>query len=287
MPVDTSFTLVSGTHTTEQDLLTQLDFFLVNTVGGWVNHKVVTDVATDKNIVYYTDGSTPAEHDRLWVRVRANSNYLSFNGLSNFDTDTDTDFDQFGGTANENELTVSASGTYWFMANHDAVHILVDRASDGESFHGGFGRLSSYYTTSEDPKPLYIFGQTSASSFSTSRLAAYAPRSWGDKYNTTHSGSSSEYLANHPAGITYGTPNPRSGYPKLVEPIFYSNELVGQKEVRGEVPGLYMCGGEGLTAGSVIDIDVMPPTVSGRYLIHKKTATLVWALGPTTVSGEP
>ena len=41
--VATTFTLVSGTYTDEQDLLGELDFFMTQTIGGWVQAKVVAD----------------------------------------------------------------------------------------------------------------------------------------------------------------------------------------------------------------------------------------------------
>jgi hypothetical protein len=286
--VDTNFTLVSGTYTDVQHLLTELDFFLVNTVGGWVQEKVITDTGTDKNIAYYTDGSTSGTvYDRLWMRARAYNGYLQFNGLSYFDATTDTDYDQFGGQTDSFFIRTSATGTYWFAANKDAVHVVVDR-SDGSPNHAGCGHFISYHQPHEDPKPVYIFGQveTHHTFASHVRLAAFGPHSWGTSYTTTLSGTSRWYEASHPTAIQYGTPNPRTGYPKLVEPVFFVDDTFGAYEVRGEVPGLYMCGGEGLTHGSLVEIKNMPPTVSGTYLIHKYLDSTSWAIGPVTVSGE-
>jgi hypothetical protein len=286
--VDTAFTLVSGTYTDEQHLLFELDFFIVETIGGWNRVKVVTDTATDKNIAYYTDGSLPGEFDRFWMRIRATADELRFNAMSLFDPSSDTDSDAFGGGAGHTEMTLTtSSGTYWFAANEDAVHVLVERASDGLSLHGGFGYFVSYYSAAQDPKPFYAFGQTALNiTFSShDRLYAYGPHSWGLAYSPTYSGTARSYFATQPSQIQYGTPNPRSGQPKLVEPVFYSDATFGAEEVRGEVPGLYMCGGTGLLTGNLITIDRMPPTVSGSYLIHRHTDATSWAIGPVTVSG--
>ncbi len=285
--VDTNFTLVSGTYTTEQHLLSELDFFMVNTIGGWSREKVVTDTATDKNIAYYNDGTISGTdvYDRLWVRIRATGDELRFNGMSYFNPTTDADSDTIG-VDNLTELSVISSGTYWFAANTDAVHVLVERASDGLPLHGGFGYLNTYLTPEEDPKPVYVFGQYALNMTFASdlRLYAYGPHSWGSSYNTTQSGIERGYAATHPTQIKYGTPNPRSGYPKLVEPVFLTTTF-GVSEVRGEVPGVYMCGGAGLTPGGLIEINNMYPTVSGMYLIHKHSDDIAWAIGPVTVSG--
>jgi len=289
--IDTEFTLVSGTYTTEQDLLSQLDFFMVNTVGGWTRVKTVADTATDKNIAYYTDGTTSGTvYDRFWIRIRATGDELRFNGMSYFDSTTDTDFDQFGGNEDAHLLPLTAvSGTYWFAANKDAVHVLVERSSDLLPLHGGFGHFITYYDAADDPKPFYVFGQTAINQTftdATYRLEGFGPHSWGSFYDATYSGTERKYQAAHPTNIQYGTPNPRSGYPKLIEPVFYTEQTFGAHEARGEVPGLYMCGGLGLTPGGVIEVKNMPPTVSGSYLIHKHSDSYTWAIGPVTVSGE-
>lgn len=285
--VATNFTLVSGTYTDEQDLLSELDFFIVNTIGGWTRVKTIADTATDKNIAYYSDGSVPGDYDRFWLRIQAASNQLRFYGMSYFDAGSETGSDTFGGTNQQTPLTVStSSGIYWLAANEDSVHVLIERSSDSLSLHGGFGLFSTYHTSSLDPKPFYVFGQASLdSTFVDNRLQAYGPRSWGSDYNTTFSGTIRNYNAAHPTHLQYGAPNPRSGYLKLVEPVFYAAATFGALEVRGEVSGLYMCGGLGATTGAVVEVNFMAPTVSGMYLMHRHSDTYTWAIGPVTVSG--
>jgi len=285
--VDTNFTLVSGTYADEQDLLGELDFFLTQTIQGWTQVKVVTDTASDKNIAYYSDGSEPGFYDRFWLRIRATSNELRFNGASLFNPDTDTDSDVFGGGDNETELpTGTSGGEYWFMANKDAVHIVVDRL-DSSSRHGGFGLWDSYFDELEDPKPFYVFGQTAQSQkFTSFRLISYGPHSWGTSYSTLGSGVERAYEAPHPADIALGTPNPRSGEPKIVEPVFYADGTFRYYEVRGEVPGLYMCGGTGFDFSDLVTIESTLGTTSGTYFWYKHTDDVCWAIGPVTVSGE-
>lgn len=289
--IDTNFTLVSGTYTDEQHLLSELDFFMVDTIGGWTRVKTVADTATDKNIAYYTDGSTSGTvYDRFWVRIQATSDELRFYGMSLFDPNTDTDSDQFGGSEQAHMLTLAGvSGTYWFAANKDAVHVLTERSSDSLPLHGGFGYFITYFDAPTDPKPFYLFGQTAINqtfSDTTYRMETYGPHSWGLSYDPALSGTHRNYEAAHPTTIQYGTPNPRSGEPKMVEPVFFADETFGAYEVRGEVPGLYMCGGAGLTPGGVINVKLDPATISGSYLINKHSDAYTWAIGPVTVSGE-
>lgn len=286
--IDVNFTLVSGTYVDEQDLLGELDYFLTMTIHGWTKVKTITDTPTDRNIAYYTDGSITGIYDRMWVRARAVSNQLQFTVMSEFVSSTDTDIDPFGGTQSSTELPVgTTSGTYWFMANKDAVHIVVDR-DDGATRHGGFGHFVTYYNRFEDPKPFYVFGQTAASQtfVSATRLRAYAPHSWGTSFDVLGSGTALGYLARHTSLLANGTPNPRSGEPKIIEPVFYTDSTFMFNEVRGEVPGLFMGGGTGYDHGNLVSIFNTPGTVSGTYFCHKHTDSLTWFVGPVTVSGE-
>lgn len=285
--VDTSFTLVSGTYADEQALLTELDFFLTQTIQGWTQVKVVADTASDKNIAYYTDGSNPGFYDRMWMRIRATGDELRFNGMSLFDPVTDTDSDFFGGSSQAYMIkTGTSSGTYWFMANKDAVHVVVDHL-DNNYRHGGFGHWNSYYNRFEDPKPFYLFGQTAQSQTfqSAFRLGSYGPHSWGTSYDTVGSGNGRAYEAAHPSDVAYGTPNPWTGEPKLLEPVFYCDGTFKYYEVRGEIPGLYMCGGAGYDFGNLVTISGTPGTVPGTYFWYKHTDDTCWAIGPVTVSG--
>lgn len=289
--VSTDFTLVSGTYGSEQDLLLELSYFMTQLIDGWTEIKIVDDAyATNVNIAFFSDGSQVGIYDRFYVRAQGISDSLRFNVLSGFDASTDTDHDAIGGTGNETELlTGTSSGTYWFIGNADAIHVVVDSVGDG-TLHGGFGHWLTYYSRPEDPKPFYVFGQTAQSqTFAGAlRLESYGPRSWGNSMSATDSGSGAAYEAPHPVEIANGSPNPRSGQPKLIEPVFYTDVTFPSYEIRGEVPGLYMCGGEPYNHGNVVTVTGTPGTTTGDYYIHKHTNDLTWAVGPitTTTSGS-
>lgn len=280
--IATTFTLTSGVYADEQALLAALDGFLVDDIGRWVRLKVVTDSPTDKNIAYYADGTHPALYERFYLRMRATSDNLRVYGMSYFDTATNTDYDAFGGTSNETELpTGTSSGTYWFLGNYDNVHVVI-RDVAGNTYHGGFGCWRTYYNRLEDPKPFYVFGQTaSGQTFqSADRLESYGPQSWGTSFSVAVSGTARAYRAQHPTEVAYGTPNPRSGYPRLMEPVFYTAAVFPSSEVRGEVPGLYLCGGSPYTHGNLVTISGGEQNPRGVYFIHKHADDIAWALGP-------
>jgi hypothetical protein len=285
--VDTTFTLVSGTYSDEQDLLRELDFFMTQTVGGWVQATVITDTATDLQIAYYTDGSVVGFYDRCWVLLRGTADEFRLYGVSDWDGVSTTD--GFGGNSDNIEVPVGAGGgTYWFMVNYDAVHVVIERDSDSNTYHCGCGHFVSYYSRQEDPKPFYVFGQTEVEQTfeSAVRMQGYGPQSFGTSFSVLASGLSYGYEAAHPVLIAKGTPNPRSGEPKLIEPVFYTDDTSLYREVRGEVPGLYMCGGAGYNHGSFMTITGTLGTTAGNYFVHKHTDAVAWAIGPTTVSGE-
>lgn len=284
--VDSRLLLVSGTYNDEQHLLYQLGFFITGAVKGWRHSKTITDTASDLDVVYYTDGSAPGSYDRLWVRLRANADNIVASSLSWFDPATNTGYDYIGNAVDSTELpTGTSSGIYWFAANKDVVHIVVDHL-DGNIRHGGFGLLNSYYTRQEDPKPFFVFGQTAqGQKFSETRLHSYRPHSWGNSYGVSFSGIAASYKAEHPTQISFGSCNPRSQEPKLIEPVFYTDSVYGFYEVRGEVPGLYMCGGEGFNTGQLVTITGTLTTASGIYLWNKHDDVISWAIGPVTISG--
>jgi len=108
--LDYGFTLVSGTYTTEQDMFWQLDSFLTGTAG-WTREKIITDSPTEARAVYYTDGNYRQYYDRFWIRLQASSDYLYFVGMSQFDSDTNTEHDSiyYSGVT---RIPVVSSGTY-------------------------------------------------------------------------------------------------------------------------------------------------------------------------------
>lgn len=281
----TSFTLVSGTYSSAADLAEQLEFFMVNTIGGWERVKLLEDTGSAYTTVCATEGLVPNFYDKLNVKIEGSSTNILFTAMSDFNSDSETEYDSFGGNISNGGLSVGASGDYWIAANIESVHLVVDPGL--VNFHGGFGHWVTYYNRLEDPKPFFTFGQASIDdTFQGSRVLSYAPKSWGKSMSTTNSGSALVYEALHPTILNKGTPNARSGSPKLIEPVFFTDSTYGQQEVRGEMPGVYLCGGSIFDAGNIVTITGTLGLAQGDYYIHKHNDNHTWAIGPVTISGS-
>jgi hypothetical protein len=272
--VNNLFTLVSGTYATEQDLLGELDTFLT-AVPGWQQIDVPVDTGIDKEVTYYTDGSE-AIYDRSFFIFRARNNRLELSIASN----------TVSGIGSSDVVTAPfiatgvSSGNYWFVANEDVAHILI-KTTAGQSLHGGVGRFNTYYTSQHDHKPVYAFGQSfSTQTFSANRLVAYGPRSWGS--HTLTSGTGYFYGAAHPTELVNGVYNPRDGQPKPIEPVFYTTNVYPYYEVRGEVPGLYISGGQPYDYGNIVTVTGTFGFPEGKYFVNKGSNAVTWFVGPTT-----
>lgn len=279
----TVFTISSGTYTDEQDLLNSLDSFITGTINGWTQLKVVTDVASDKHIVYYSDGD--GTRDRNTVSIRATSDFLEFHGYSWFNTDTDTGYDDLYNT--ETRIpTSTSSGTYWFFGNRDSVYVSVEHSGTLNPHLGGFGQWVAYHSPEDDPKPFFVFGQQSSSTLfnSTSeRVRSWGAKSFGTGYNSLEpslSGVVSNYRSSHTDAIKYGTSQVRTGQPYIFEPVFTSIESPTYYDMRGEIPGLKLIGIDPYTNGNVITISGIN-LINGQYFIqtHTNASTVGWCIG--------
>lgn len=283
MPVATSFTIASGTYTDEQDLLASLDTFITSSISGWTQIKVITDIASDKHIAYYSTGDN--SRDRNEVSVRATGDYLEFHCYSWFDTDTDTGYDDLYGTETRIPASTS-SGTYWFFGNKDSVYVSVEHSGTSNPHLGGFGQFISYYTPQEDPKPFFVFGQVASSTLfdnASERVRSWHPEAFGAGYNplsplTSFSGVAINCRSSHYDEIQYGVSQVRTGEPYFFEPIFTGVET--GIDMKGEIPGLKLIGISPYTHGSIITVSGIN-LINGDYFIqgHTNASPVGWCLG--------
>ncbi len=280
--VYSTFVIASGIYTSEQNLASQLDSFLQTTTSGWHRVEVITNTGTDYDVAFYGDGSYPQEYDRSYIRIRGTGDELRFSVAAGYNETSNVFIDEI--TSNDTELpTGTTSGTYYFVGNSDAVFVSISGSSLGTKHFGGFGRWKTYYSYQDDPKPFYVFGhQTAANTFTSSRLLSYGVGSFGKSYETSYpkatvSGSSKTYNSAHSTDLNNAAPNPRTNQPYMFEPVFYCS-TAGSREVRGEVPGLYIIGGSPYNHGSVITVSGTG-SIGGKYLIHKFSNATAWAIG--------
>jgi hypothetical protein len=279
MPVNKNFTLTSGTATSEQDLLSRLETFIVTSLGEWVLVATPVNTGTDLRKIFYSDGSGP----RFYIHLRATADSLRWAAMTDYRVSGDVQYNSVGSVTDTslNSLidTGSSSMTYWFMGNEDFIHVVVSGVS--EELHGGFGLWDSYYDPVFDPYPFLVFGQTDEShTFATTdRLRSYGVGAWVTPVNTTLSGTSVAYRAAHNTRLASASPNSRSNSPKFFEPVFYNNATANREEVRGEVPGLYLVGGVPYSLGNVVTVTGTAGQ-EGDYFIFKLTDNNTWAVGP-------
>ena len=284
MSVISVFTLSSGVYTDEQDLVSKLDTFMTTTLS-WNKLKDITDTVSDKNVAFYNDGD--GEYNRNFVSVRGTSNYVEFHSYSLFNEDTDVGSDDLYNT-NTRIPTSTSSGVYWFLGNRDCIHVSVEHIPSADSYMGGFGYWRTYASSEEDPKPVYVYGQTSTSqlfSDSSERVRSYAPKSWGtsvDKNNTL-SGTVGNYASNHNTAIVNAASQSRTGQPYIFESVFFTYDNVPYFESRGEIPGIHLIGDSSYTNGQIITISGIN-LINGNYFIQKHSSAnnVHWAIGRVT-----
>jgi hypothetical protein len=285
LSVQETFTVASGTYVDEQALLGSIDAFMASGIAGWTQLKVITDTASDKDIVYYSDGD--GTRDRNIVRLRATSNNLEFHTYSVFNTGTDTGLDDLYNS--ETAIpTSTSSGIYWLFGNKDSVYVSVEHDATSNKHLGGFGTWISYYDPADDPKPFFVFGQSSSTKLfndSTERCRSYGPGSFGSTYypytaGTSLSGTIRNYMSEHSENVKYGVTQARTNQPYIFEPVFFTIETSPYIEARGEMPGLNLIGSAPYSNGNIITISGIN-AMNGFYFIqdHDDSSEVCWALG--------
>lgn len=287
-----TWTVVSGSASTEQDFITDLDSAMT-THFGWTKVYTVSDTSSDRNIVWSSEGETPGEYMTLYCEARGVSNDVQFYGETFRDT---------GGSVNDRigdnqDSTIQWGGAldYWIMGNKDAVFVLN---SDG--YLGGFGYIDSYYTYKQDPYPMFLMGHFSLSyNFeSNDRLLAYdvTPEAiaagggvdGGHFLGTVNSGSSNVFVMDNLNSLCQlGAPNPRDDKYALLKPVVYLKEgaSLSKHEVRGEIPGIFQLYGDNSVNGELVTVSGVL-NVDGEvdenavFIIAKASNSNCYAIGP-------
>jgi hypothetical protein len=285
MPASKIFTISSGTTPDEQNLVRELEAFIVSGVGAWTLLDIAVDTGIENNRVYFSDGSQPGFYDRFYGRVQAVSDSLRFTAMAFYDVPSQTEYNPIT-NANTRVNTGTSSINYWFIGNEDFVHVVVSGTAG--QLHGGFGLWETYYLPFHDRRPFLSFGQLSEGQTfeSTIRVRSYGPGAWETPQTTVLSGTVRDYESRHNTLLTRGTVQPRTNEPRFFEPVFYTDADRGLYEVRGEIPGLFIVGGAPYTHGNIVTVTGTFGQ-QGSYFIHKNTDDISWAIGPifTTYSG--
>jgi len=268
---------ITGSATTEQDLILALEDFMVNVLTGWTLIDKNTDTSSDRDYVFYSQGTEVGKYRDLYIRWRGYNNDIQIYGYQRWASSGDYD-----AQLNQSSYGIINCGTgpftYWIFGDADGVWLVVKSGSD--YYHGFGGYLVSYYCEDVDDLPTCIVGQYSTSYFfDSSSVYAYGPPAAGSGVVTsyiTHKDLYTNYL-------TYGGPNQRDGSVAHVPVVLIHSANVLETEVRGELRHALWFSGASLASEDWV-------TISGtnyKYFIKKYADDETVGFGPIpTTSGE-
>ena len=258
---------VNGTATDEQDLVGQLDTFLTGTIGTWVKIDTVTDTAATKDLVFRSPGN--GEHRQIYLRFLATGNSVYIYGYSGWRSSVDYD-GQLHSAIYSRMGTGTGNINYWFFGDIDYVWIVAED-SVGNYIAGHGGLLDSYHSAEDDDLPLVIIGCINSSYSMTGTNRTYM-------YSALVSGTNIMHKAynTHTPLLAYGDPSDRNANVEAHTPFIIYNDVVGHKEVRGELRGALYFSGTSFSSGDWV-------TISGTdmsYFVRSISASNCEAFGP-------
>ncbi|KKL99773.1 hypothetical protein LCGC14_1811070 [marine sediment metagenome] len=259
----------SGTAADEQDLVDQIDIFVTGTLG-WTLIDTVNDTASINDRVYQYG---PIEGKRaLIVRWRGEGNYLYVYGYSGWVSSGDNDGELYSGTYSKiycNTTTID----YWLFGGNDWLWVVIkDGAGTYVSAHGGF--LHSYYDVVDDDIPTIVVGMNS-NSYTYTSTRAYM-------YSATVSGSNQVFKADSVLStscLVNASPNIRDGSFGFLPLVMYC-DVVGHREIRGELQGSFQANGTGLSSETWVTLSGLSEKV---FVIKHTSNTNTYGFGPIPV----
>jgi hypothetical protein len=256
----------TGVAETEQDVITAIDDFLVNTVGTWTRIETVSDTASNRDYAWSSVGSDPDNYDTIFIRIRGQSNQIHFYGYSYYESSSVNSFEIYNGSFTYLALS-SSPIRYWLVGNEDFIQVHTRRGDTGGYYLGYAGLIRSYYIPENDNYPLMIRGQSSTTTEWEDSNAAYM-------YNTTTSGEGNFQGFNWDSVLGFDL-HYRTNELCLLPVVMYSADG-SNEEVRGEPYGVYQVNGRLSGHQSVIT------SVSGTFVVFKMNTTdsKTYAYGP-------
>jgi len=268
---------IQGTAADEQEIILALEDFMTNVISGWTVLDKNTDTGTDRDYIFYSQGTTPGKYRDLYIRWRGISDDVRLYAYQRWNNSGD--FDAELNDPTYNIMNVGAGSlTYWIFGDADGVWLLVKNGSNYYSGYGGY--LETYYCNDVDDLPTCVIGQdASPSFFDSNRVYAYGPPSAGSGIETAYLTTKNLYTE----FLTYGEPNQRDGSVAHIPVVLYHSTNTPEYEVRGELRHALWFGGTSLAAEDWV-------TISGtnyKYFIQKYQNDETVGFGPVpTTSGE-
>lgn len=266
--------------TSEQEVLLQFDSFLVS-ICGWERIDIVTDTVTDRDYVYYSQGTEAGKYRDLYVRLRAYANYIDVYGYSWWGSSSNNSGELYD--SSYTRIPVNGTAFDWYgFGDKDGFWLVVDDGSYYYSLFGGY--FDTYYDASFDSLPTCVIGNIYNSYWYTdSRVYGYGA---ADNLSPNVSGTSRKYVTYvniYNDMLLHSSPSDRDGTEYGHCPfVMYCTDNVSGYEVRGELRHVLWFSGAGLTSGDWY-------TISGtnyKYFIKRYSDDHTEGFGPIdTASG--
>ena len=268
---------ITGSATTEQDLVLALEDFMINVLTGWTVVDKNTDTVDDRDYIFHSQGTEVGKYRDLYIRWRAYNNDLDVYGYQRWVNSGDYDAELYNASYTRVNCGTGPF-TYWIFGDADGVWIMIKEGTNYYHAYGGY--LETYYCDDVDDLPTLVAGQPAvATFFDTSSMLGYGPPSAGSGTNTIYITSKDLYTN----FLTYGEPNQRDGSVAHTPIVVFHSSTGVQKELRGELKHALWFGGTSIASEDWV-------TLSGttyKYFIQKYTDDETVGFGPVlTTSGE-
>lgn len=257
----------------EQDALTQIDWFLVNCVG-WYRIDTISDTSSDRDYVYTSDGERD-QHGNPYpriIRLRANGNNIYHYSYDTYTDSTTYTHEIYSSSATNGTLIYNIPGNLvvTVIADKERVMVAVERDNAGTWFVPTYvGRLTPLYGPDVDPYPNAVKGTTrSHHEWHENDNPFWAYTKQGDALRTFSSTTSfTKNLAD------CGGPCSRNNKFFAASLLLYET-VTGDSELRGFPRGAY-CVNEKLAHRNLLTL------ASGTHIVLKsRFPSGAWAYGP-------
>ena len=222
------------------EVVVEMDDFLVNDIGGWTRHFTVSDTTANRDYVWSSPGES-VDRDTIYIRARWQNSIVYFYGYTSF-TDASTHTGAlYHSTYTRCPVTTGAAWC-WMMGNKDFVNLFV---MDGAVIYQNYlGFIHSYYLPETDPCPLLIKGQYNTTSYWTT-----APR---QLMHSGHDGSAQYVRIWINYSHFYEWDSGLDSERVLLLPVILHNYTNPHREVRGEPFGVFIGNGDRLSRRGIV-----------------------------------
>lgn len=259
----------------EQAAVGRLKAFLVDVVG-WVVAEDVTDTASDRDIVFQSEGESGSGNTYTrYIRLRGTSDGIA---LYTYETFTDVSTN----TGEVNDATYGLLNTeadtqgFFLIAVADLERVVLHvETYNGVRYMAYAGRINSYYTVAQHNYPNLVKG---------CQAVAYDWYYSAEERNcwmVGPEGAQKHYFAIEPlAGTNIDTVqvSDRNGKLSLAAPVLVHDGDAGNSELVGEPRGVFR-------VPDIVSSHNMFLSINNRLYVVLESNDIKWAVGPISELG--